>query len=53
MAMNGAWFIWAVLLLQAVGGGYCVVERDNVAALLMAAGVLAQIAALMSRGQPA
>jgi hypothetical protein len=48
--MSSAWFIWAVLLLQAVGGGYCVIERNHVAALLMAAGVLAQVAALMSRG---
>lgn len=48
--MTSAHFIWIVLILQACAGLYCVYEHHFAAAVMMAAGVLAQVSALMTLG---
>jgi hypothetical protein len=51
--MSSALFIWSVLGLQALAGLQCAYERNDAAAVMMAAGVLAQVSALMSLGRVA
>lgn len=41
------WFILATLVLQAGGGIFSVIEGKYAVAMLIAAGVLAQVSALM------
>lgn len=49
--MTSSYFIWAVLSLQAAAGIYCLYEREFPAIAVMAAGVLAQVSALMTLGR--
>lgn len=47
------WFIVATLALQAFGGISCIVEGKFAVAVIMGAGVMAQVGALMMGAQSA
>jgi predicted membrane protein len=49
--MTSALFISIILILQLLAGLFCVYEHNFAAAVMMAAGVLAQVSVLMTLGQ--
>jgi membrane protein YdbS with pleckstrin-like domain len=50
-SMTSALFISIILILQLLAGLFCVYEHNFAAAVMMAAGVLAQVSVLMTLGQ--